>query len=73
MFRQVSFEYACRLQDVHAMKHYELIEPVRHTNTHPPLYHCTLLHCDTFLCFYFKVVGYISDVTTFLHQSKPSQ
>ena len=28
MFRQVSFEYACRLQDVHAMKHYELIEPV---------------------------------------------
>ena len=27
-FRQASFNYVCKLQEVHAMKQYELIEPV---------------------------------------------
>ena len=27
-FRQISFDYVCRLQDVHAQKHYEFVEPV---------------------------------------------
>jgi hypothetical protein len=34
-FRQISFDYVCRLQDVHAQKHYELIEPVN-----PHDHHC---------------------------------
>jgi hypothetical protein len=41
-FRQASFNYVCKLQQVHAMKQYELIEPI---------------------------IGYISDVSTFLHQA----
>jgi hypothetical protein len=41
-FRQASFNYVCKLQEVHAMKQYELIEPI---------------------------IGYISDVSTFLHQA----
>lgn len=39
-FRQAAFSYACKLQDVHAQKEYELVEPI---------------------------IGYIGDVTTFLH------
>jgi Rho GTPase-activating protein 10 len=44
-FRQASFNYVCKLQEVHAMKQYELIEPI---------------------------IGYISDVSTFLHQAYDS-
>ena len=28
-YRQSAFDYVCKLQDVHAQKQYELIEPVR--------------------------------------------
>lgn len=41
-FKQAAFDYACKLQDVHATKQYELVEPI---------------------------VGYIGDLTTFLHQA----
>ncbi|XP_065885496.1 rho GTPase-activating protein 10-like isoform X2 [Dysidea avara] len=41
-FQQTSFTYACQLQDVHAAKQYELVEPI---------------------------LGYMGDVTTFLHQA----
>ncbi|XP_019851473.1 PREDICTED: rho GTPase-activating protein 10-like isoform X2 [Amphimedon queenslandica] len=41
-FRQISFDYVCHLQDVHAQKHFELVEPI---------------------------IGYITDISTFLHQA----
>ena len=41
-FKQAAFDYAGKVQDVHAAKQYELVEPV---------------------------IGYISDMTTFLHQA----
>ena len=41
-FKQAAFDYACKLQDVHTAKQYELVEPF---------------------------IGYVSDLTTFLHQA----
>ena len=45
-FRQASFNYVCKLQAVHAMKQYELIEPVSfRVGTRLSGFRCTVCVC----------------------------
>ena len=65
-FRQCAFDYVCKLQDVHAQKQFELIEPV---STHEQsILSFTILMRSSSL----QILGYISDFSAFLHQAYDS-
>ena len=66
-YRQSAFQYVCMLQDVHSQKQYELIEPVS-APLPPPSNNLTIA---ALMCC-IQIIGYIGDVSTFLHQAYDS-